>query len=384
MKKLASFVREPMVLLFAGALIVISVLDVIFSDRQYSEVENRTLAQRPALTVEGLLDLSFGEAYDEYLADQFVGRDGWITLKSLLWTAVGRTENNGILYGSDGYLFEKMFSYDEERVERNLGYLERFAESCPSPLTLVMIPNSYAVYSDLLPAGASEVDQAAIIDEVYSRFADSADCVDLLTPLTESDTPYLYYRTDHHWTTDGAYVGYEALCESLGLTPTDTSSFERHEVSGFYGTYYSKCKKAGQQSDTITWYEIPDVSMEIRSVTEDGEFQTTTYDTLYNEAQFGEYDKYAAFLYSNNDLTVITNTAPSDEAKGRSVCIIKDSYANSLIPFLTQNYETVAVVDVRYFNGSLSEYLTESAFDRVIVMYNLSTFNTENIARISY
>lgn len=384
MKKLASFVREPMVLLFVGALLLISVLDVIFSDKPFSEVENRELAQRPTLTVEGLFDLSFGKEYDEYLADQFVGRDGWITLKSLLWTATGRTENNGILYGKDGYLFEKMFEYDEEKFERNLGYLEKFAQSCPSPLTLVMIPNSFAVYPEKLPAGAAQVDQASVIEDVYARFSDYAGCVDLLAPLRESDTPYLYYRTDHHWTTDGAYIGYEALCRSLGLTPVGRSAFERREVPDFYGTYYSKCKKAGQQPDTIVWYPIPDVEMTVRAVTREGEFYTTDYDTLYNEAQFAEYDKYAAFLYSNNDLTVIRNGAPSPEAAGKSVCVIKDSYGNSLIPFLTQNYETVAVVDVRYFTGSLSEYLTESAFDRVVVLYGFSTFTTENIARISY
>lgn len=384
MKKLLSFIREPMVLLFVGALLIVSALDVIFSDKPFSEVENRELAQRPALTWDGLLDLSFGEAYDEYLADQFVGRDGWITLKSLLWTATGRTENNGILYGKDGYLFEKMFSYDEEKFERNVGYLEKFAQNSSVPLTFAMVPSSYEVYADKLPAGAAQADQSAVIEEMYERLAPYAFCLDLLTPLQESETPNLYYRTDHHWTTEGARVGYETFCNAFGLTPCDLSALEKREVSDFYGTYYSKCKKSGQQPDVIEWYPIENVEMTIRSITREGEFYTTVYDTLYNEAQFSEYDKYAAFLYSNNDLTVIRNTAPSEEAAGKSICVIKDSYANSMIPFLTQNYETISVIDVRYFNGSLSEYLNENEFNQILVLYGFSTFTTENIALISY
>ena len=384
MKKLVSFIREPMVLLFAGALLLISVLDVIFSGKPFSEVENRELAQRPALTLEGLFDLSFGKEYEEYLADQFVGRDGWVTLKSLFWTAVGRTENNGILYGRDGCLFEKMFRYDTEKFERNVGYLEKFAQNCPSPLTVAMVPNASEVRPDLLPAGADQIRQAPVIADLYARLAPYADCVDLLTPLQEKGESYLYYKTDHHWTTEGAYTGYTALCEALGLTPADRSGLEERQVPGFYGTLYAKCKKAGQEPDTITWYPIDNVRMTIRSVTEEGEFYTTEYDTLYNEAQFDEYDKYAAFLFSNNDLTVIENLAPSPEAAGKSICVIKDSYANCLIPFLTRNYETVAVVDIRFFTDTLSEYLAENCFDQVLVLYNFSTFTTENIARISY
>lgn len=278
-----------------------------------------------------------------------------------------------------------MTTYDQEKVENNLSFLRTFMENCPYPVTLMMIPNSFEVYKDKLPMGIQLVDESLLFQQIYEDFQGLADCVDVTTPLIQSGREDLYYHTDHHWTTQGAYIAYETLMKQKGLTPVSLESLSSKEVPDFYGTYFSKSKYFAAAPDTITYYEIPNLSVEVTTFDEDTKQNITkTYDSLYSLSAFETRDKYAAFLHGNNGKTVITNLSPSEEAKGRSICVFKDSYANSFLPFLTQNYETIVVIDIRYFSEVVSEFFKTNSFDDVLVMYNFSTFNTENIARISY
>ncbi len=387
MKKVWQLLRDyPLAVLFALIILVLTVVDLATPDAKHSEMENRDLAQNPSFSWKSVFDLSYGQNYEKYINDQFILRDEWITAKSYAEQALGKTENNGILYGKDGFLFEKLNVMDAERVENNVGYLQKFAENCPYPLTIMMIPNSYMVYPDKLPWQTELLDQGALFERFYDQWSGSAACIDMLTPLraAAADSDDLYYRTDHHWTTQGAYLAYRAFVESRGLSPVELASLPAVQAPDFYGTYFSKSKNFSIAPDTITYYPISDVEMTVWGYTEAGEQVHSVYDTLYNTDQFALRDKYAAFLYSNNDLTEIVNKAPSPEAAGRRLLVFKDSYGNSMIPFLTQNYESIAVVDIRYFTQKVSAYLAQNTFDDVLVMYNFSTFNTENIAKISY
>lgn len=377
--------RSPLPVIFGILMLVIFCADMIISRRDFSELENRKLAQRPILTWDGLIDLSFSKNYETYINDQFVLRDNWIDMKSRLEFALGKLENNGILYGEDGFLFEKMSVYDKEKVEGNLRFLHTFAENSPYPVALMMIPNSFEVYKDKLPMGIQLVDESELFRQIYEDFEDVADCIDVTSPLIESGRMDLYYHTDHHWTSQGAYLAYESLAKHWNLTSVPLTDFSENQVPDFYGTYFSKSKYFASHPDTITYYDIPNLSVEVTSFDEETKMnQVNIYRTLYNASAFDTRDKYAGFLHGNNGKTVIINQSPSPEAKGRSLCIFKDSYANSFVPFLTQNYEKIVVIDIRYFSETVSEFFKENTFDQVLVMYNFSTFNTENIARISY
>lgn len=197
----------PVAFLFALFLASGFIADSLTPTKAFSDLENRYLQQFPKLTPNTLLDNSFTLKYETYINDQFVLRDGWITLKSVAEAGLGKIENNGVVYGKDHYLFEKYKTYDQERFQANLGYLEAFAELYPEiPKSLMIVPSAYEMLSELVPYGLENVAQAPLIDSIYQRMAEHGfESIPLDAALSGAEEPQLYYRTDHHWTTLGAY-----------------------------------------------------------------------------------------------------------------------------------------------------------------------------------
>lgn len=236
-------------------------------------------------------------------------------------------------------------------------------------VTFAIIPNAYAIMPEKLPAGLEQIDQLALIQEAYAQAPESAGIVDFSGTLTEHKDEYIYYRTDHHWTTLGAYYAYAQLMQQLGQGPVALSELDGKTVENFYGTYFSKAKKFDAQADTITYYEIPDAGVTIDGKEQDG---------YYDFSKFEVRDKYAAFLRGNNGYTVIKSgvrTVEEGQEPSR-ILIIKDSYANSFAPFLLCNYDEVHIVDLRYLAGSLSQLINEGGFDEILLMYNFSNLVT--------
>ena len=381
MSRIKTIFRYPMILIFGGLILITTALDLLTPTKTFSEMENRYLAEKPKLTVQSLLeekeDKKYTSLYEKYTNDQFIGRDEWITLKSITESALGKIENNGIAYGDDHYMFAKMeyFSDLQERqLPKNISFIQKMAEAYPQQsMTFAIIPNSYAVLTDKVPMGLENIDQRAEIDRLYGEVtAPNVNKLELLEPLTAHQNEYIYYRTDHHWTTLGAYYGYSAYVRSRGMEPVPLEELEglAHPVEDFYGTYYSKAKAFDAVPDTITWYDIP-----ATSVTVNGEEKGSMYDL----AQFEKRDKYAGLLWSNNGLTVIKseNNRNPQEGKTSRVLLLKDSYGNSLAPFLTYNYDEVWVVDMRY-TAKLSPIMEMAEFDDVVVMYNYTTFTEDS------
>ena len=381
MSRIKTILRYPMILIFGGLILVTTALDLLSPPKTFSEMENRYLAAKPELTLQSLLeekeDKKYTSLYEKYTNDQFIGRDEWITLKSITESALGKIENNGIAYGDDHYMFAKMeyFSDLQERqLPKNISFIQKMAEAYPQQsMTFAIIPNSYAVLTDKVPMGLENIDQRAEIDRLYGEVtAPNVNKLELLEPLTAHQNEYIYYRTDHHWTTLGAYYGYSAYVRSRGMEPVPLEELEglAHPVEDFYGTYYSKAKAFDAVPDTITWYDIP-----VTSVTVNGEEKGSMYDL----AQFEKRDKYAGLLWSNNGLTVIKseNNRNPQEGKTSRVLLLKDSYGNSLAPFLTYNYDEVWVADMRY-TAKLSPIMEMAEFDDVVVMYNYTTFTEDS------
>ena len=382
MISLKKLLQYPLLLVFGLFILGFSLADTITPPKDYSELENRYLQQRPQLTLRSVMDSSktgFAQTYETFINDQFVLRDQWIDLKSKSETALLKIENNNIAYGKDGYLFEKYTTLNEERLDRNAGYVQSFAQQLDVPLTVGIVPNSYEILEDKWPLGFHNLDQESYIQEIYQQLSSTAaNTLDLFTPLKEHQEEYIYYRTDHHWTTYGAYLGYSAYVRSLGMEPVDLNTLTGHEVSDFYGTYFSKCKKVGTPSDTITYYDIPITSME---------YDGKTVDSLYQLDQFQKRDKYAAFLYGNNGVTTIRSENNQNHVDGQTskVLVIKDSYSNSMVPFLTYQFDEVVVVDLRYLPTGLTQLIEEGDFDQVLLLYNFSSFESDtNLDRLLY
>lgn len=365
-------------ILFFGIFIgAFTVWDLLSPVKNFSEFENRYLQQRPTLTWDGLMDNSYTQSYETFINDQFVLRNQWIDLKSKAETGLLKVENNGIVYGKEGMLFEKYQSFDPAQLEKNLGFLEEFAQGKEN-VTLAVIPSAYEIYPENLPYGLKQVDQKSEIKTIYSRMGTYMQTIDLYPTLTEHKDEYIYYRTDHHWTTDGAYLAYTQYCAAKGLTPVSLDSLTRKEVEGFYGTYFNKSKNTSVKPDVLTYFDIP-----MDSVTVDGVEKEGYLDTDQLEGR----DKYAAFLYGNGGVTVLKseNSGTPRDGEASRILLIKDSFSNCFAPFLTYNYDEVYVVDLRSFPKGMTELLENTEFDDILVMYNFMNLESDtNLYRLKY
>ena len=383
MNQLKKILKYPVVLAFFLFIFLFTAVDLVKPDREYSEFENKYLTQRPEFTLASFLNNEWTSKYETYLNDQFVLRDDWITLKSICESMLLKIENNGIAYGADDYLFEKFTTLAGDSLaqfERNVGYETTFIDTYGEtvPITFTIIPNAYMILPEKLPEGLTQVDQAAYTAPIYEAVGDKAQVVDFTGALTAHKDEYIFYRTDHHWTTLGAYYAYAAYAESLGMEPVALDSLSGIEVPDFYGTYFSKAKKFDAVADTITYYPIADAGVIIDGQEADG---------YYDLSKFEVRDKYAAFLRGNNGYTVIKSgvrEAPEGQEPSK-ILVIKDSYANSFVPFLLYNFDEVHVVDLRYSAVSMKELLSTENFDQVLLMYNFMNLVTDtNLYKLGY
>jgi hypothetical protein len=369
MRKWTSYI---LLIFFAVFIWGFSLADMLTPGREFSELENRALAQAPAFSLRGLMNNSYTMNIEEHTNDQFALRDMWITLKSACETALLKTENNGIVYGREGYMFERRVSYDTERLGRNTQAVLDFAgKSGGEDISLALVPTSDQILTRLMPRGTHNADQKPIIDDIYAQ-AEAAgiktvDAWGALEAAAKNAAYYgdLYYRTDHHWTTTGAWDVYRAY---MGTDAFPSSTAQT--VPDFYGTYYSKAKSVFARPDSIDWYDVP-----VKSVTIDGK----PVDGLYDAAKFNGRDKYAAFLRGNNGLTVIESDCNERHENGKTTRILmfKDSYGNSFAPFLCYAYDEITVVDLRYFT-QVEALLAENEYDKILILYNLPTFAQES------
>ncbi|MBP0989777.1 MAG: hypothetical protein J5874_01165 [Oscillospiraceae bacterium] len=369
----AAFKKYFIVVLFAAVLGILSLADILKPDSDFSPSENRELKQFPAFSYRRLVEGDFGLDFEDYVNDQFILRNLWINVKSVSEYVTGKLENNGVIYGKNGYMFEKVTSADQNRIKKNVGYIKEFASDCGFDISFLLVPSSYNVLSEYMPKYADNIDQNPIIDDIFSQLSECGiKTVDVRDVLSENADKYIFYRTDHHWTNLGAQIAFARFMDSFSEPMPDLSCYEIKNYGGFLGTYYNKCKLFSAVPDTISYYDFP-----VASVTYDGE----TSSSLHNVDKFSDYDAYAGFIHGNNGITVISSDCPG--ASG-SCLLIKDSYGNSFAPFLLTKYKTVVAVDLRYIPQNLSEFMAANSFDKIIVLYSFSNFSTDiNIAKIT-
>ncbi len=194
--------------------------------------------------------------------------------------------------------------------------------------------------------------------------------MDVRSTLTDHKGEYLYYRTDHHWTSLGAYYADQQLCDALGLTPFDTAAHTALTADRFYGTHYSKARTWNAVPDTITWYDLPN-QLTIYNVTAAGQPTDGETTGLYDTDKLTVYDKYAMFLHGTNGLSRVQG-----DGTGK-ILVIKDSYANCFAPYLTANYADIDVVDFRNYNYGLDKLIADNGYDQILVLYNFDSFKSD-------
>lgn len=353
-------------LLFGGAL-----LNLFWPKRTQIELENRKAAQFPAVSLEGILDGSWQSAFSTWMQDQFVLRDQWInTQRATDEIVFQKVEEGGILIGRDQWMFTKLFTIDEatqKQLDKNVQAVSEFAAKYPDRVTFLLAPSASVIYPEELPAGAPMIDENAMLDDIFARVGQTAGVLDLRATFTSNKEEYLYFKTDHHWTPRGAYLAYEQFCNLKGLTPFDCATHESATVNDFQGTHYSATRLWNVENDSITYYPLSN-PMTIFRITGEAQYEPETTENLINTEKFDTRDKYAAFLDGNNGYSVIEGNGTG------SILVVKDSYANSFIPYLTENYAKIGVVDFRNFKYGLDSTISQEGYDQILILYNFQTF----------
>ena len=358
-KKIARISQVVTAVLFCAFLAGFGLLHILLPDRTFSPVENRTLSKMPDFSWSALVDGSYTSKLEKYLEDQFPLRDGWMGLKNRYEYLLGKREFHGVYLCGDR-LIHKI--EDASRAEQNIAYLQKLTELTDIPVYLGLIPTAAEVYRDQLPAGAENFDQAAYLKKVRESVPDAV-WVDMEKWMDGASGVSLFYRTDHHWTSAGAWHGYAALMEAMG-EPFEPLGTPETVSEDFYGTLYSSSGVHWLAPDTIERY----VSGE--GVTVEN-FEKGETHGLYVDSFLGEKDKYASFLGGNTPLYIIRNPEAASEEK---LLVVRDSYSDAMAPFLSQYFAEIHLVDLRYYRTSVVEYARENGMDRIFVCYSVENF----------
>ena len=389
MKKEVKFEKKYIewlyVLLVIGALALGGVAFFMLPQQSYSEAENRYLTKLPHVSVEGIFSGDMQRDLTEAASDQFPGRDQWMQIATTSQYLLYHREINGVYVGKDHYLFDKIVDSDlsEKNYQTNLGYVTAMKANTDADVSVMLIPTPGTVLTEKLPTRAVLYDPApyeALGEELCE--ADSVRWVQTTAALKRADRNRfddIYFHTDHHWTTNGAYVGARTYLDTQGIQIAEQEYFDVQTVSdSFYGTLYSKVEGLpGARADEL---ELPQTLPENLIIEADGapadalgangEKTMPELTGIYDLSKLDMKDKYAVYFGGNYGKITIKNL--QTEGKG-SLLIIKDSYANSMVPYLLGNYEQIAMIDLRYYNESVPELVAED-WDEVLVCYEMSNF----------
>ena len=369
--------KQNIIIIAVFGLLIVSLglLSWLTPDAEFSENENRVLQQLPRLTADTVKSGDFGDEVEDYLSDQFWQRDRWTAIRSRAKMLLRNRDIGGVYLADDGYYIEKVTpnDLDGERLAKNLQTLRQFFDRCTERgmaaenMTFLPVPTPGCILRDKLPEYATLFDEDAVFAQMEAAL-EGYRLPDLREPFAAvAGERQLYYRTDHHWTTAGALLGYQCYRAALGLPVPDEADFTVEEYPGFRGTLYSKVLDANAATDTVMLYRQPgDTGWSVR-------YDNTDHAGCYDTAKLSQKDMYEVFFGGNWP----TVTIRGGEENGRRLLVLKDSYANAFLPFAAADYEEIVAVDLRYYLGSLSELIQQEGITDLLVLYSTSSFITD-------
>ena len=349
------------------------VANILTEDKTVSEEENRTLAGRPAISVSRVLNGTYMERYENYVSDQFVGRNMWRNLYISLREIGGSREENGVILGEGGQLMEAIAVPNEEALNKNIKSINEFALHHTNIQTyMLFVPDSAAILGDLLPPNFMVENQFELLNSVQDNMADSITWIDAVSVLQSHAKEKIYYKTDHHWTSLGACYVFLNAAERMGIKGDFTDAYDIYPITAdFNGVLSSTSGFCQDEREEIEVY-IPkenSVSVVVNYV-EDQQKHTSLYDT----SKLDTKDKYAVFLGGNFSLVDIKTSSLHE----KKLLLVKDSFANSFIPFLVPFYQEIIVVDPRYYAGTMEEIVETYAVTDALFLYGGNTFFKDN------
>ena len=374
--------KKRSLLLISAAVVLLLTLSVgtmLTPDVEFSPDENRYLTAKPELTLKKLLDGSYERQSEEYLSDQIIGRKKWVEAKSITEAALGINDINGIYLCTGGRAVEKVTEkdFDWKNFKKNLDETAKLTGVCRDKgieVQTMLVPTAAYIYADRLPDHALTFDE----DEAFRQAGEllGGGFIDIRNSLiAEKPHNSVYFATDHHWTGIGARIGAAEFLAAAGrkeqakqLSESETEILSRD----FRGTLYSKVLLKTLEPDII------ETSADARKADLNVEIEGKRYDSLYFDEYLNQKDKYAVYFGGNYaEVNIETGTTENGQQNDEKLLIIKDSFANSMVPFLLDRFSEITLVDTRFYRGDISHFAED--YDRVLLVYSVNNFAKEKI-----
>lgn len=356
------------VTIFCVFIFGIGILTLLQPYEDFSESENRYLKKFPKLTLENIEAGTYMKNIDDYLSDHIAFRKYFVQLKSLNELILGKQENHNIYFAKDNYLIKKLENIDDVKLERNSNYLKKFSENTKN-VYIGIIPTDEYILKDKLPQNATSKNEKEIIQKIYEN--QKCTTLPILTDLETHKDEYIYYKTDIHLTSLGAYYATNSILKGMNLPELNLENYEKNTVTKEYmGSNNSYSNAFWVTADEIDTY-IKDDNLEIISYQDDKLKEST----LYHDEYLNKKDKYSYFLGGNNPLIIIKNKSINTT---RRLLVIRDSYTSAIAPFLSERFSEVHLIDLRYNKNSIKEYIDKNNITDTLVLYGLATFLTDD------
>lgn len=346
---------------------------VVHKDQKISAAENRTLEQKPSISVSNLISGRLTEDYTSYLSDQFPFRSRFIKTKAKLDRLLGKDEINGVYIGKEGYLIEGFKKADEEAIKEKADAINTFVANNPKiNVSVLLSPNKVEVYKNYLPKYAPVDSQVDYLNKLHSMLNTKIEFVNVSGSFDRlKNSEQLFFKTDHHWTAYGAYTAYVDYCKKLNLEPVGINSFTKSLASdSFYGTLYYKTGAQIGNPDSMYLY-LPQENPPVIAKYYDTKKKVPS---VYDVSKLDTKNPYEVFTGGNHSQIKIRTNVDTD----KKLLIVKDSFANAMIPFLVYNFSEITVVDLRYYSGSMKDIISNNEFTDALILGNINTFNTDS------
>ena len=359
-------------LLFPAVLLLVMIINLLVPDRSVSETENRALAEKPQLTLSNAVRRDFAERYENYASDQFVGRDMLRSVKVSLSRLGGSHMENGVYIGKNGRLFEEIQVPDQGQMSENLTAIKSFSERYPDiPVSMILAPDAACVLSESLPLFGGVEDQSQLISMVKNELDDSVNWIDAVSVLNRHRSENIYYKTDPHWTSLGAFYVFQEAEASLGIEEDVSDNFVSYTVSDdFNGDLSSRSGVFLDETEQIDIY-VPTTGDNDLTVTYVDEARKTT--SIYDSSMLETKDQYNVFLGGDSSVIDIKTVSTSSDR----ILVVKESFADCFIQFLTPFYREIVVVDPCYCTETLDEIMDTYRITDVLILYSGNTFFTD-------
>lgn len=365
--------KNDIILIFCSAsvLLLLSAGTLLGPKPAFSENENRYLQNQPEISVSAIAEGHFEKQAEAYLSDHIAGRESWITASSRILSFSGVSDINGTYLCTDGRLVQKITEsqFDRDRYRKNLQQIADFHSTCAEkeiPVTLMAVPTAASVYKDRLPAHAVRFDENSAFAEAKNMLPDGF--LDIRTALSKYETRDTFFRTDHHWSGYGAFCAFQDFAIHCGKNNKVCTFRPKLLTEDFRGTLYSKVLLPESGTDLM---EAPEENPDAPYTVTIG---NKKYNTLFFPEYLSEKDKYAVYFGGNHAQVDIES---KNSASKESLLILKDSFANSFVPYLLDHFSKITMIDTRYYQGDLSALAQRC--DRVLLLYSITSLAEQKL-----